>query len=95
MVCPAKIFNLFNPVSIIGIGFVLYSAYSMFSGMTYVYRRGKNTFFKTYQRVYYSEEPVIFTVSVILNLIFGLVLADLINNFGFIAFCKQFLPFIP
>lgn len=95
MVCTAKIFNLFNPVSIIGAGFLLYSAYSIISGMTYVYRRKKNEILKKYHAVYYSEEPVLFSFSVGLNMIFGLVLVDLVNKFGFIDFCKRFLPFIP
>jgi hypothetical protein len=87
MACPATLINLLNPISIIGLGFIGYSIFCMIKGVTYIYRSDELS--EKYRAVHYSEEPISFCISVGLNLIFGIILFDLINNIGIIATFNQ------
>ena len=85
--CNAKFLNLLNPVSFISYGFFLYSIFNILTGVTYV----KKSYELWYKPVYYSEDRVRFTINVALNMIFALILFDLVNNIGIINFFKSLI----
>jgi hypothetical protein len=58
--CPARVFNLLNPISFISYGFFLYSIVNIYTGMTYA--PDNNDCW--YESVYYSENPVRFVLTV-------------------------------
>jgi len=84
MVCPAKMLNLFHPISLIGIGYLTYSVINIFTGVTYI----KSSYQLFPHPLYRDENPKIFAFSVGINILAALFLIDYINDFGFIRFFK-------
>ena len=83
--CPAKVLNLLNPVSFISYGFFLYSIFNIYTGTTYI-KGGLDIWYKP---VYYDEHPKIFIFTVSLNMIFGFILFDLVNDIGIIKTVRR------
>jgi len=84
MVCPATTLNLFHPVSLIGMGYLTYSIFNIFTGVTYI----KSSYQLFPHPLYRDENPKVFAFAVSVNIIVSLFLIDIINNFGLIRFFK-------
>lgn len=82
--CPAKLLNLLNPISFVSYGFFLYSIINIATGVTYTSNHSDSW----YKPVYYSENPKHFIFVVSLNIIFALILFDLVNDVGIIKTFK-------
>jgi len=87
MVCPAKILNLLNPVSLLGTWLILFSFIEIHRGYTYINDENDNIWNRD-RKLYYNENPRIFSLIISVKIFLGLYIMDFINNFGLIRFFK-------
>ena len=88
MVCPAVFINLANPVSIFGLGLIGFAIYNVITGKTYVKHRDHKTYISWYRELYFSEEPILFSIIVFFNFLIGCIIFGMINHISLLSLFK-------